>query len=381
MKVWFALACLWLLSHSVNVMAQTYVRDEQHAPVSGAVVRVQSAVGNVLRASNANGGGAFTLPDLPDGDFVLTITAHGFQPLQLPLRVRAGHAELKDIRLTAAAIRETVTATARRGAVASVEHNAQLVSIKDEEALRSRPLATLGNALEGVPGVLVQQSAYGQVSPFLRGLTGYQVLNLIDGVRFNNATFRSGPNQYLAFIEPSQAERVEALLGPISAQYGSDALGGAINVLTATPAFANALSGGDVTDERIGAARRRSDLAAFFRGSLIRSYVRAGNDGAFGTADDVLAATGETLRQIQDRVLPLGATINGVRIADDNSRAPLFLQTAGYATVNLRGSWRLAESVTLNFALMNLFDKNYRTHGSGLDAPGRNGWLALVWRF
>ncbi len=141
------------------------------------------------------------------------------------------------------------------------------------------------------------------------------------------------------------------------------------------------LSGGDITDERIGAAVRRSDIASFFRGSLIRSYLIAGIDNIFGTPDDVLQATGETLLQIQNRVLPLGATINGVRVTDDNSRAPLYLKTTGYATLNLRGSLRLSENVNLNFALMNLLDKNYRTHGSGVDAPGRNIWLALNWHF
>ena len=51
-------------------------------------------------------------------------------------------------------------------------------------------------------------------------------------MRFNNATFRSGPNQYLAFVDPVRADRVEAMLGPASSQSGSDALGGAIQLLT-----------------------------------------------------------------------------------------------------------------------------------------------------
>jgi hemoglobin/transferrin/lactoferrin receptor protein len=217
--------------------------DEVQSPIAGATLIIQSSTGATLTTLTTNDDGAFALTGLPNGDFTLTVNANGFQPLQLPLQIRAGHAEPNLIQLGAAIVRAGLTITANRGAVEAVEQSAQLVTVKDAAELRNRPLATIGNVLEGAPGILVQQSTYGQVSPFLRGLTGYQVLNLIDGVRFNNATFRSGPNQYLAFIEPSQAERVEALLGPVSAQYGSDALGGAIHVLTATPTFTNQFSG------------------------------------------------------------------------------------------------------------------------------------------
>ena len=120
---------------------------------------------------------------------------------------------------------QSITVTATRGVKQDPDSTPAFVTVKDREAVVSRPTPTLGNVFDAEPGILVQQSTAGQVSPFLRGLTGYQVLNLIDGVRFNNSTFRSGPNQYLVYIEPGQATRIEALLGPSGAQYGSDALG------------------------------------------------------------------------------------------------------------------------------------------------------------
>ena len=136
------------------------------------------------------------------------------------------------ITLGLAPVTSEVTVTADRGATADIVRTPAIVTVRDADEFRNRPLATLGNALEGAAGVMVQQSTYGQASPFLRGLTGYQVVNLVDGVRVNNTTFRSGPNQYLAFVDPSQSARIEAMLGPASAQFGSDAMGGAIQVLT-----------------------------------------------------------------------------------------------------------------------------------------------------
>ncbi len=81
----------------------------------------------------------------------------------------------------------------------------------------------------------VQKSNPGGGSPFIRGLTGKQVLLLVDGVRLNNSFYRAGPHQYLNTVDAHSLERIEIIRGPASVLYGSDALGGVVNLVTRTP--------------------------------------------------------------------------------------------------------------------------------------------------
>lgn len=96
-------------------------------------------------------------------------------------------------------------------------------------------------SLMGVNGVFVQKTNHGGGSAFVRGLTGNQTLILVDGIRLSNSTFRYGPNQYLNTIDPFSIEKIEVLKGGGSVQYGSDALGGTIQVFTAVPEFGDKL--------------------------------------------------------------------------------------------------------------------------------------------
>jgi outer membrane receptor protein involved in Fe transport len=96
---------------------------------------------------------------------------------------------------------------------------------------------TVPESLNIIPGVFVQKTNHGGGSPFVRGLTGNQTLILIDGIRLNNSTFRYGPNQYLNTIDPFSVNKIEVLRGSGSVQYGSDAIGGVIQIFTKDPAY------------------------------------------------------------------------------------------------------------------------------------------------
>ncbi len=109
---------------------------------------------------------------------------------------------------------------------------ARAVSVVTGDEILGRMSRTVPEALRYEEGVMIQRTNLGGGAPFIRGLAGNQVLYLVDGIRLNNSTFRGGPNQYLNTADPFFIDRVEVVRGPSSVLYGSDALGGTINVVT-----------------------------------------------------------------------------------------------------------------------------------------------------
>ena len=88
--------------------------------------------------------------------------------------------------------------------------------------------ATLGDALINSGQVFVQKSQMGGGSPILRGFEASRVLLVMDGVRINNATYRSGHLQDIITIDPFILDRMEVNFGSGSTLYGSDAMGGVL---------------------------------------------------------------------------------------------------------------------------------------------------------
>jgi len=106
------------------------------------------------------------------------------------------------------------------------------VTLLDAEDLARTGARSLPQAIGLAAGVWIQETNLGGGSPFIRGLTGNQVLILVDGVRLNDSTTRLGPNQALNTISTAIVDRVEVIRGPASVLYGSDAIGGVISIWT-----------------------------------------------------------------------------------------------------------------------------------------------------
>jgi len=83
--------------------------------------------------------------------------------------------------------------------------------------------------------VFVQKSQLGGGSPVIRGFEASRVLLMVDGIRMNSAIFRAGHLQNIITVDNMILDRVEINYGPSSTMYGSDALGGVVNLFTKNP--------------------------------------------------------------------------------------------------------------------------------------------------
>ena len=131
-----------------------------------------------------------------------------------------------------------VTATRRE---TSAEEIPEAVSVVSAERVANAQLVT--DALADAVGGYVQQTTPGQGAAIIRGLKGSAVLHLVDGMRLNNAIFRNAPTQYFALLPGTATERIEVVRGTPASLYGSDAVGGVVQLVTRRPEFDSDVTG------------------------------------------------------------------------------------------------------------------------------------------
>lgn len=112
---------------------------------------------------------------------------------------------------------------------------AQKIDVISEKVIANTNAQNTGDLLINTGKVFVQKSQQGGSSPVLRGFEASRVLLVIDGVRMNNAIYRSGHLQNVITTDQNSLSRVEVMYGPSSTIYGSDALGGIVHLISKSP--------------------------------------------------------------------------------------------------------------------------------------------------
>src|SRR5262249_12187344 len=106
----------------------------------------------------------------------------------------------------------------------------------DDKLIRARQSSSVVDLLRQVPGIdIAQPGGSGAAELFVRGAESNFANTMVDGVKVNNPTNDRGGSFDFATIGVDEIERVEVVHGPLSAVYGSDALSGAINIITRPP--------------------------------------------------------------------------------------------------------------------------------------------------
>jgi outer membrane cobalamin receptor len=193
-----------------------------------------------------------------------------------------------------------VTATRRPAAIADVSAALTLI---DADVIRRGKLVT--DALAAEPGVFLQQTSPGQGAAIVRGLKGSEVLHLVDGFRLNNAIFRNAPTQYMALVAPGSVQRIEVVRGAPASLYGSDAVGGVVQLISRMPTFTAAGS-----RREIYLAYDSADL-----GKLLRASFDAGNEQLAGLISGEYLETGNRKTGGGTRIAPSGYEAKGARMA------------------------------------------------------------------
>ena len=119
------------------------------------------------------------------------------------------------------------------------------IGVIDSIQLRSWAANTAVDLFRHLPGVDVTGVGSNQSRPVIRGQRGQRILLLENGVRLNNSRRQQDFGEIPALVDVNGIERVEVLRGPASVLYGTDAIGGAVNIITATPpdGIGNAVQG------------------------------------------------------------------------------------------------------------------------------------------
>ena len=224
---------------------QVLVVDLHGHPVGGARAVLTNAARIVVAVKESDSAGRCTVELPTSGQYLLMVSRAGFAD-RIVAAMAPGSARVE---LSVQLVHDEVTVTGEAGQVQNTASIAQRISLVNQDELRARTVTVLTEAGTGEAGVEQLRSSSTIGSFFIRGLTGKNVAVYRDGIRYTTSAQRGGVSTFQNLVDASSLSAIEFVRGPNGAQYGSDSVGGSVN-LQSRPAVFHAAAprfGGEVS--------------------------------------------------------------------------------------------------------------------------------------
>jgi hemoglobin/transferrin/lactoferrin receptor protein len=234
------------------------------------------------------------------------------------------------------AIEEVVVSVSRRPENRSEIPN-RLILIGSENVMRYQP-QTSADLLAVNGEVFIQKSQQGGGSPMIRGFSANRLLLVVDGIRMNNAIFRSGNLQNVVSLDANMIENTEVILGPGSVIYGSDAVGGVLSFNTFGPRLSTGNRG--YSEHSIKTGYASANHAKTIHGRFAFGQQKWGFllSGTFSDFDHLrMGKSGPDKYLRKEYVLPGFFAGKDSIVKNNNQREQLF---SGYQQINLMSKFR-----------------------------------------
>ena len=233
-----ALADTTALAQEAGAVRGTVTLEENGGPVHGAVILVVGTGEFALTDER----GMFEIDDVRAGSYEVLAQREHLTAGRQMVTVDPGAAATVDFMLGLSPVHEDVTVTASVGGTETTFEAFNAVTTLDSFDITRESAASLGDALRNEPGIASRSFGPGSSRPIIRGFDGDRVLILEDGLRTGDLSSQSGDHGVT--IDPNGAERIEIVRGPATLLYGSNAVGGLVNVITPHESYRESLFDG-----------------------------------------------------------------------------------------------------------------------------------------
>ena len=211
------------------------ITDQTGAVVVGAEVLMLNLASGRQVKTTTDSSGKYELTGLPSGPYRLSINSHGFAVAARVITMHQNGRYREDFSLVPGVIESSITVTAAKGNARVAGDTPQMVAVTDASDIEERRPLSASRAIERTPNLIPVIANPALERPRLRGLASNRVLIVLDGERLNN--MRSDPTSGVSpgVVAVTQLESTEVLSGAGSSLYGSDAMAGVVNLITAAP--------------------------------------------------------------------------------------------------------------------------------------------------